>query len=314
MKKKILITGVAGFIGSNLAEKLLKLGNYQVVGIDNLAYGVESQIPEGVEFHKLDIRDKSIYKYFEGIDFVFHFAAKNSIIDCQLDPLETSDINITGTNNVFQACKLAKVKKLIYAESSALYEGSKTLPTPENEIMPQSFYAISKYASMYFADAYKRYYNVVSTALRYFCVYGPRQDYRRNIPPVFSAFIIKLLKEENPIIYGDGSKKRDFVYVDDVNDFHIMCIENRKTDNKVFNLGSGENYSIYEIYQIISGILNSDIEPIFKENKPSEAQETLADISNANSIGWEPKTSLEKGLKSSIEYIKEELEKGNINS
>lgn len=257
MSKTTLITGVAGFIGSNLADRLIAEG-YRVIGIDNLSYGVAEQIPSGVEFYKLDVRGKEIYPLFDQVDFVFHLAAKNCIGDCQVDPVETADINVTGSVNVFEAARKAKVGKLVYAESSALYEGSKLLPTPETEANPQSFYAVSKLSSMYFADAYRRYFGLPTTALRYFCVYGPRQDYRRTIPPVFSAFIIKLLKGEQPIIFGTGEKRRDFVHLDDVNDFHMLCIEDDRTTGKVFNLGSGINYSINEIYRMIADVLGSD--------------------------------------------------------
>lgn len=308
----VLITGVAGFIGSNLADKLISLGNYNVIGIDNLAYGVKEQIPEGVDFHKLDIRSKDIYPLFEKVDFVYHFAAKNSIVDCQNNPLETSDINVTGTVNVFEACKNAKVKKVIYAESSALYEGSDVLPTPESEVKPQSFYSVSKLAGMYFAEAYKRFFDLNSTALRYFCVYGPRQDYRRTVPPLFSAFIIKLLKGEKPVIYGTGEKRRDFIYVDDINDFHIQCMTDERTNGNVYNLGSGINYSVNEIYDIISELLNIDIKPEYKPDLPGEAFANLADSSAAQSLGWNPKTSLKDGLKKSIDFIRNELNKGNI--
>ena len=129
-REQILITGVAGFIGSNLADRLLREG-YEVKGIDNLAYGVREQVPAGVEFHKIDIRSKEIYPLFDKVDCVFHLAAKNSISDCQNDPLETSDINVTGTVNVFEATRRAHVRKIVYAESSALYEGSDVFPTPE---------------------------------------------------------------------------------------------------------------------------------------------------------------------------------------
>ena len=312
MKTRVLITGVAGFIGSNLADRLLKDGEYKVIGIDNLSYGVKEQIPEGVDFYKEDIRDNSIYQLFQNIDFVFHFAAKNCISDCQIDPVETADINIRGTANVFEACKRANVKKIIYAESSALYEGSEILPTPETEIKPQSFYAISKLASMYFAEAYGRFYGLKTTALRYFCVYGPRQDYRRTIPPVFSAFIIKLLKGEQPVIYGSGGKRRDFIHVDDINNFHIQCMNDDRTTGKVFNLGSGKNYSVNEIYKIIAGLLNSDIKPVYKPDLPGEAFANLADISLAMSIGWNPRVDLETGLKTSIEFIRDEMRKGSI--
>jgi nucleoside-diphosphate-sugar epimerase len=308
----VLITGVAGFIGSNLADRLLREGRYRVIGIDNLAYGVQEQIPDGVEFHKFDIRSKDIYPTFEKVDYVFHFAAKNCISDCQANPVETADINVTGTANIFEAAKLGKVKKVIYAESSALYEGSEMLPTPETEVNPQSFYAISKLASMYFAEAYNRFYGVNSTALRYFCVYGPRQDYRRTVPPLFSAFAIKLLRGEQPVIYGTGEKRRDFIHVDDINDFHIQCMNDERTTGKVFNLGSGINYSVNEIYNTISLLLNSEIKPVYKPDLPGEAFANLADISLAKSVGWEPGIDLSTGLQTSIDFIKNEILKGNV--
>jgi nucleoside-diphosphate-sugar epimerase len=165
---------------------------------------------------------------------------------------------------------------------------------------------------MYFAEAYSRFFNLNSTALRYFCVYGPKQDYRRTIPPIFSAFIIKLLKGEQPIIYGTGEKRRDFIHVDDINDFHIQCMQDERTTGKVFNLGSGMNYSVNEIYKIIAELLKSDVKPLYKPDLPGEALANLADITLAKSLGWSPKISLEEGLRSSIEFIKKELGKGKI--
>lgn len=317
----ILITGVAGFIGSNLAERLLcenltlKSGHaisLKVIGIDNLAYGVREQIPEGVDFHKLDIRSKDIYPLFEGVDYVFHLAAKNCISDCQSDPVETAEINVAGTVNVFEAARRAGVKKIIYAESSALYEGSRVFPTPESEVKPESFYAISKLATMQFAEAYRRYYDLRFTALRYFCVYGPRQDYRRTIPPVMSAFIIKLIRKEQPVIYGTGEKRRDFVYVDDVNDFHLLCMTNQRTDGKVFNIGSGKNHSVNEIYELVSGLLDVHVPPVYKPDLPGEAELTLADIKEAKTLGWGPKTDITAGLKEMIKYIQREMDAGRI--
>lgn len=304
--KNILITGVAGFIGSNLAERLVQEG-HRVIGIDNLAYGVKEQIPAAVQFHQIDIRDKNIYPLFRGVDAVFHLAAKNCIDDCQNDPVETSDINVTGTVNVFEAGRRAKVKKIIYAESSALYEGSKIYPTPENELVPESFYAISKFAERGFVEAYARFNNINFTALRYFCVYGPRQDYRRTIPPVMSAFIIKLLKKEKPVIYGNGEKRRDFIYVDDVNDFHLLCLSDLRTDGETYNLGSGKNYSVLDIYNLIESFLHAKIPPEFKADLPGESENTLADISKALKLGWRPKTTIEEGIKNSIAYIREKV-------
>ncbi len=312
MKTTVLITGIAGFIGSNFADRLLSEKIYRVIGIDNLAYGIKEQIPAGVEFHQTDIRDTDIYELFQGVDFVFHFAAKNCISDCQLDPVETADINVRGTVNVFEAAKRASVRKIIYAESSALYEGSTLLPTPETEVKPQSFYAISKLAGMYFAEAYQRFFGLKSTALRYFCVYGPRQDYRRTIPPLFSAVIIKLIRGEQPTIYGTGEKRRDFIHVDDINDFHIQCMTDERTTGKVFNLGFGRNYSVNEIYRIIADLLQSKQTPLYKPDLPGEAFANLADISSAKKIGWSPKINLEQGLKSSIDFLRKEISKGNV--
>ncbi len=311
MGKKILITGAAGFIGSNLANRLFKEG-YEVSGIDNLSYGLRENIPSSVDFYKIDIRNKKIYQLFKGVDIVFHLAAKNCINDCQLDPVETADINVTGTVNVFEAAKKAKVRKVVYAESSALYEGTDVFPTPEAEIKPGSVYSVSKLSSMYFAKAYRTFYDLQFTALRYFCVYGPVQDYRRTIPPVMSAFIIKLLKGERPIIYGTGNKKRDFIYIDDVNDFHMNCLNDLRTDNKTFNLGSGKNYSVLEIFELASGLLGKRIEPIFKPDLPGEAAVTLADITEAKKLGWKPKTDIKTGLIKAIEYIKSEMAAGRV--
>ena len=324
-KKRILITGVAGFIGSNLAARLLKEG-YEVIGIDNLSYGLRENVTDGVKFYCLDIRSKDIYPLFKNIDVVFHLAAKNCIADCQADPVETAEINVFGTVNVFEASRRAGVRKVVYAESSALYEGSLIYPTPESELKPESFYAVSKIAAMYFANAYERFFGRQSyprpssflnhgltfTALRYFCVYGPVQDYRRTIPPVMSAFIIKLLKGERPIIYGTGEKRRDFIYVDDVNEFHLICIRDERTDGQAFNIGSGINYSVNEILNKVAGMLGVKPDPIYKEDLPGEAQITLADITKARSLGWEPRTPLEVGLARAIEYIRSEIRKGRI--
>ena len=308
---RVLVTGVAGFIGSNLADRL-QAGGCHVVGIDNLAYGVREQIPAGVEFHQVDIRSKEIYPLFLGADYVFHLAAKNCISDCQNDPVETAEINVAGTVNVFEAARRSGVRKVIYAESSAMYEGSEILPTPESEVKPESLYATSKAASMLFATAYARFSDLRFTALRYFCVYGPRQDYRRTVPPVMSAFIIKLLRGERPVIYGTGQKRRDFVHVGDINDFHLQCMNDPRTDGQVYNLGSGQNHSVLDIYEMVSDILKVHIPVIHKADLPGEAQNTLADIGKAKALGWRPKTDIQAGLRNMVEYIRRELEKGNV--
>ncbi|MEK7465648.1 MAG: NAD-dependent epimerase/dehydratase family protein [Patescibacteria group bacterium] len=303
-KGKILITGVAGFIGSNLADRLLAAG-YKVLGLDNLAYGPAHQVPKEVEFHRVDVSSQSIYPLFEGVDAVFHLAAKNQLLDCQKDPVETMQINVVGTTNVFEAAKRAGVRKVVYAQSSAVEEGDDRL---------KGFYAISKLTDAMIADGYHAAFGVTMVGVRYFNVYGPRQDYRRLIPPVMSAFIIKLLKGERPTIYeGAENNKRDFVYVDDINDFHLQCITDDRVDNRMFRLGSGKSYSVVDILNTIKNILQSDIEPIIKPQLSGDVPtQTLADISDAVALGWKPKTNLEEGLRAMAEFIKGEMEKGRI--
>jgi UDP-glucose 4-epimerase len=151
-----------------------------------------------------------------------------------------------------------------------------------------------------------------NTALRYFCVYGPRQDYRRTIPPLFSAFIIKLLRGKQPTIFGTGEKRRDFIHVDDVNSFHLQCLNDPRTIGGVYNLGSGVNYSVNEIFRFVTDLLQSKIEPLYESDLPGEAFANLADISAAKQLGWSPKIDLVRGLQTSIDFLRAEMSKGNV--
>lgn len=306
MAKKILVTGVTGFIGSNLADRLVAAG-YDVIGIDNLSYGLKEQIPKEVKLYDLDIRSKDIYPIFEGVDVAFHLAAKNSLPDCQRDPVMTMDINVVGTANVFEAALRAKVKKVVYAQSSAVEEGDKRL---------KGFYAISKMADAWIDEGYKDAFGLTTVAPRYFNVYGPRQDYRRNPPPIMTKFIMKMLKGEPPLLFeGDDKNARDFIYVDDINDFHLMAIEDDRVNNKMFRLGTGKSTSVKEIFETLKKVMGSSIEPVVKPrpNDPDyKPAETLADITDAVALGWKPKTSLEDGLRAMVEYLKGEMAKGNI--
>ncbi len=279
-------------------------GGYNVLGVDNLSAGLKSQVPAGVHFYKTDILNPKIEAYFKNVDTVFHLAAKNCISDCQSDPVTACQENVLGTVKVFAAAAKAGVRKVVYAESSALYEGQDHFPTDESMVFPESFYAVSKLSARLFAQAYRRYHKLNLTALRYFCVYGPKQDYRRNIPPVMSAFILNLLKNKQPIIYGTGQKRRDFIYVDDVNDFHLGCITDKRTDGETYNLGSGENHSVLEVCQTVSQLLGSVIKPKFQPDLKGEAEVTLANIAKAKSLGWSPKVSLREGLQCSLDFIR----------
>jgi len=305
-KKTILVTGCAGFIGSNLCRWLCDEG-YMVVGLDNLSYGTLENIDPRVIFHRKDIRDPEIYPLFEGVDTVFHLAAKNCLIDCLRNPLETSEINVYGTVNVLEGARRAGVRKFIYADTSAEYEGIMDFPSRVDRVCPVSTYAVSKRGAALFCESYRKLFGMRITVLRYFNVYGPAQDWRRVVPPVMSSFIMKMLKRERPVIYGNGEKRRDFIYVDDVNRFHLMAMNDERLDGGTFNVGSGINYSINEIFSAIENILRTGLTPIYREDLPGEAQITLADISQERTLGWEPKVSLEEGLKRSIEYIQSKV-------
>ncbi len=303
MRQHVVVTGVAGFVGSNLAKHLLERG-YSVIGLDNLSAGTLDNVDHRIEFHNVDICMPKIYPLVEGADAVFHLSAKTSLVDCLNNPLEAANINVVGTLNVLEAARKAKVRKFVYADTSAEYEGIHVFPTSEERIRPVGVYAASKHGGATFCDSYRNLYGLNVTIVRYFNVYGPAQDWRRVIPPVMSSFIIRMLRGERPIIYGIGEKRRDFIYVDDVNDLHVLILEDDRSEGKVFNIGSGVNFSVNEVYQLIEEILKTGLHPVYKPDLPGEAQITLADITASKSLGWEPRVSIGEGLIRTIEYLR----------
>lgn len=306
MKKKVVVSGAAGFVGSNLVRHLIDRG-YSVIGIDNLSAGTKENIDERVEFHDKDICSPSIYPLFEGVDAVFHLAAKSCLTDCLEHPVEAASVNVLGTVNVLEAARRAGVHKFIYADTSAEYEGIDSFPTKEDKIRPIGVYAASKHGGATFCESYRALYGMNVTILRYFNVYGPAQDWRRVVPPVMSAFIIRMLQGERPIIYGIGEKRRDFIYVDDVNDLHVLILDDPRSNGKVVNAGTGTNFSINEVYELIEGMLKTGLRPIYKPDLPGEAQMTLADTTEAEALGWKPKVGIHEGLERSITYIEERV-------
>lgn len=305
----IVVTGVAGFIGSNLAARLLAEG-YRVVGVDDLSQGRLERVPNGVDMHVHDIREAGLEEICTGADAVFHLAAKNCISDCQADPIATASINVLGTVCVFEAARRCGVRRIIHAETSALYEGIASLPTAEHEVAPRSVYAASKLAAAAFAETYVRFHGLQVTGLRYFCVYGPHQDDRRSMPPVMTAFITHLLNGSRPVIFGSGDKRRDFVHVDDVNAFHLMCLRNDATIGRTFNLGSGESHSVRDILDRIARLIGVEASPEHAPDRLAEAQESRADIRAARAMGWEPRVSLDDGLAAMIDFMRAQRDAG----
>ncbi len=303
---RILITGVAGFIGSNLASRLVADG-HAVTGIDNLSSGVIENVSPQVIFSRLDIRSSGIFPLFEGTDAVFHLAAKNCLPDCLKDPVETAAINVTGTANVLEAARRAGVRKLVYADSSAEYEGIPEFPSRVNRIAPLSVYARSKRAGAMFCEAYANFCGLRITTVRYFNVYGPAQDWRRSIPPLMSAFAMKLLRGERPVVYGTGEKRRDFIYIDDVTEFNVLALQDPRTDGGVYNVGSGVNYSVNDVFREVEGLLKTGLAPIYKDDLPGEAAVTLADIQTELKLDWRPRVGLREGIEKSIAYVREKV-------
>lgn len=286
----VLITGVAGFIGSSLADRLIREG-YRVVGVcSNLALA-RTRVPQDVRLHECDIRSPELHSLFGGVDVVFHFAAKSSIAACQQDPVDTMDVNVVGTANVFEAARRANVRRVVYASSSVL----------EEEAKQGTFYAISKAANERLAEGFTAAFGLATVGLRYFNVYGPGQDYRGD-PLVINRFITTLVKGQQPILFeGYEQSRRDFVHIDDVHDFHLLCIKDARVNNRMFRLGSGKQYTMLEIIQTIQKILGTTIPPIIKPRTALDApSSTLADIRDARALGWEPKRGLEEGLRPMI--------------
>lgn len=289
-RSTVLITGIAGFIGSTLANRLVQEG-HAVVGVCSDLVTARERVPQDVRLHECDIRSPELHSLFEGADVVFHFAAKSSIAACQQDSVGTMDVNVVGTANVFEAARRANVRRVVYASSSVLEEDAKR----------GTFYAISKAANERLAEGFTAAFGLATVGLRYFNVYGPGQDYRGD-PLVINRFITTLVKGQRPILFeGYEQIRRDFVHIDDINDFHLLCIEDARVNNRMFRLGSGKQYTMLEIVQTIQKILGTTIEPIIKPRAAVDApSSTLADISDARALGWEPKRGLEEGLRSMI--------------
>ena len=304
----ILITGAAGFIGSNLAKHLSK--NNKVIAIDNLSSGLKSQIPnnKNIKFYKKDINDKKISKYFKNIDAVFHLAAFSSVVECQKRPDKVILNNINGSENIFSLSIKNNVKVLVYAETSALYEGCNKYPSIENEIIPRTIYAWSKLVNHWQAKSFSAASNTKFVGLRYLNVYGVNQDIRREFPPVMGSFINSILSGKRPYINGDGTKKRDFIYIDDVNLFHEKLLKTNLKQHQVINVGTGKNYSINQIYRIISNKLKYNKKPVYKKNIDYEANQNLASTKLMKKIFPNKLTSLKIGLEKYTDII---LEKKN---
>ncbi len=309
---KFLITGGAGFIGSHIAERLVKEGG-KVIVLDNLSTGKEenlNSIKDKNLFINGDIRDLDLLlSLTKNVDYIFHEAAMTSVLESTENPKKCNEINITGTLNVFIAGFRNQVKRIIYASSSAIYGDDPIIPKREDQrVNPLSPYAISKYVGELYMKFFFEIYKLEIVSLRYFNVYGPRQDPNSPYAAVIPKFIYSLLKNENPPIYGDGEQTRDFVYVEDVVSANIQAIKIKNIGGKVFNIATGERLSINKLYEHIKKLMNVDIDPIYVPERKGEVRDSVGDITLAKKyLLWTPKFSLEEGLKRTINWYKKIL-------
>ncbi len=307
--KSIVVTGGAGFIGSHLAEKLVTLG-YHVTILDNLATGKMENM-EGLlgkanfRFIQGSITDLPLLqKLFEGVKYVFHQAALARVPRSIDDPLSTNEANIKGTLTVLLAARDNKVGKVIFASSSSVYGGVPTLPQtehlPPNPISP---YALSKLAGEYYCNIFSQIYGLFTTCLRYFNVYGLRQDPHSQYATVVGAFMGRVFQDLPPIIFGDGEQSRDFTFIEDVVRATILAGESNCEG--VYNIGSGKSVTINRLAEIISNLMQKRLTPIHDKPRPGDPRDTLADISKAASFGYEPRWTLEDGLRKIIAEFKQ---------
>lgn len=304
--QRVLVTGGAGFIGSNLAEELT--GENEVVILDDLSTGRMENIKElikndNVEFIRGSITNLNLLqRVLADIDYVFHLAAKPSVPESIKDPISNNNVNINGTLNILTAARDNNIEKLVYASSCAVYGDIEIVPIAETAALePKSPYAVSKLTGEYYCSVFNQIYNLPTVSLRYFNVYGPRQNPNSEYAAVVSKFINNVLNGRPPVIYGDGLQTRDFVYVKDVVRANILAAEENETG--VFNIGTGANTTIIELARTIVTLLGKDLEPLHEMPRAGDIKHSSADISKANSFGYEPTYSLEEGLRETISHF-----------
>jgi len=306
---KSVVTGGAGFIGSALVRKLLEQGE-QVAVIDSLLTGHEvnlAEVRDRIDFHRVDIRDAAaLAPAMKSADVVYHLAAIPSVPRSIDDPVPSHEINIDGTFNVFQAAKQTGVRRVVYAASSSAYGDSETLPKVETMLaMPKSPYAVQKLLGEYYASVYHSCFGMETVALRFFNVYGPRQDPSSAYSGVLSLFMKHLLARTPPTIFGDGDQSRDFTYVEDV---AALCIKASKAPGaagNMYNAGNGECLTLNVIWDLLQKMEGVKIEANYGPPRAGDVRHSMADTTAATrELGHDPQFTVEEGLKRTLEWYR----------
>ena len=316
--KNILVTGGAGFIGSNLCEYLLKLGA-NVTCLDNFSTGYEKNIKNFLNNEKFRLIEGDIRNYdtclksTKKINYVLHQAALGSVPRSINDPLTTNDVNITGFNNIILASKENKIKRFIYAASSSTYGDLKDLPKVENKIgNPLSPYAVTKYVNEIYSSVFSKIYGINTIGLRYFNVFGKKQNLDGPYAAVIPKFIDKLINYEQPIINGDGDYSRDFTHINKVIIMNMLALttENKKALNQVYNTALGDRTTILELFNLIKINLTKfdskikGIYPIFGPTRSGDVPHSQASIEKAETLlNYKPTTRIEEGIKKTVDWF-----------
>ncbi|WP_373838621.1 SDR family oxidoreductase [Methanospirillum sp.] len=302
---KYVITGGAGFIGSHIAEKLSK--NHEVIIVDNLFSGKKTNIESlPVELKEGSITDLSfLMEVFEGVDGVFHQAAITSVPRSVKSPLPTHEVNCTGTLNVLLAARDCGVKKVVCASSSSVYGDTPVLPKIETMIpCPLSPYGISKLTGEHYARVFSELYGLQTVSLRYFNVFGPRQDPQSEYAAVIPKFITRILRKESPVIYGDGTQTRDFTFVKDVVQANIRAMES--SAEGIFNIAYQDRIDLNTLAAMIMDIIGILVPIMYDLPRPGDIHDSLADVRKAKeSFGYKPKYTVRTGIEETIEWFRE---------
>jgi nucleoside-diphosphate-sugar epimerase len=313
-KRAYLVTGGAGFIGSHITERLVRAG-HPVRVLDNFSSGHEANLESfrsGVELIRGDICDKQLVsEATKGVDVVFHEAALGSVPRSVADPVTTHEVNITGTLNVLLAARDAGVKRVVYASSSSVYGETPVLPKREEMmVQPLSPYALSKLVGEHYASVFKHVYSFEVVSLRYFNIFGPRQDPESQYAAVIPRFITALLDGKSPVVYGDGLQSRDFTFVDNVVNANLLAAEADGVAGREFNVACGGRYTLLDLLGKVKEILGSDIEPIHEAARPGDVRDSQASIDAAQqALGYRVSVDFEEGLRKTVDWYRERVGK-----
>jgi nucleoside-diphosphate-sugar epimerase len=311
---RFLVTGGAGFIGSHIVEELIRRG-HQVVVLDDLSSGKEvnlASIRTQIDFRRGSITDLAAVQYAcQGADYVIHLAAQISVPRSIKDPIDTNLVNIDGMLNVLVAARDANVKRFVLAASSAAYGESPVQPKVETMApAPISPYGITKYVGELYCQLFGRVYGLENASVRYFNVFGPRQDPTSQYSGVLSRFMLAVLRGESPVIFGDGEQSRDFIYIANVVDITLRACEVKEASGLVFNGGTGARITLNQVLELLSKITGQAIRARHDSSRPGDIRDSQADITLSRKVlGYEPQVAFEEGLLRTWEWYKNNYDK-----